>query len=58
MSCIAANERVPSTLEYLADHVHPTARGRRALADAVYGKVAAWVERARTSPSPRRRFRP
>ena len=47
--CVSANERVPSTLGYLRDHVHLTERGRRALADVVYEAVAEWVERIRAS---------
>ncbi len=55
--CIAANERVPATLDDFRDHVHPTARGRRALAEAVYGEVAKWVEeRIRASRPPRKRL--
>ncbi len=47
--CIAANERVPSTLNHLRDHVHLTERGRRALADAITEPVGAWVERIKAS---------
>ena len=56
--CIPVHQNVPSTLEYFHDHVHPTPKGRQAIADAVYLRVARAVTdnwSSNTTLSPTRR---
>ena len=56
--CIPVHQNVPSTLEHFHDHVHPTPKGRQAIADAVYLRVARTVTdnwSSKTTLSPTRR---
>lgn len=56
--CVPAHQKVPSTLEYFHDHVHPTPKGRQAIADAVFLRVARiianmWSSKSVFSPTRR-----